>query len=315
MFDIGIGEILIVAIIGLLVFGPERLPQRRPTRRNGSSRCARWRLVPVRTWRTPRASTSATPSTPSSPCRSSIHAAWRPACSTTTRTRLSHPRRRSRGPGASGGVAAASSGIRPGRHLTCRRPRVRPFAWVRCPATFRPGPRSAPERLGDAEERDRGRRVRVAEHERLARVAALAQRHVERDPAEQRDVGSELARDRRRDDLAAAHPEQVHGLAAMGARERARMFSTTPATFWCVCSARVPARTATSAEAGCGVVTTTISALGRSCAVEIATSPVPGGRSSSRMSRSPHHTSARNCWRARCSIGPRNATGCACPPA
>ena len=27
MFDIGIGEILIVAIIGLLVFGPERLPR------------------------------------------------------------------------------------------------------------------------------------------------------------------------------------------------------------------------------------------------------------------------------------------------
>ncbi|MHB1068124.1 MAG: Sec-independent protein translocase protein TatB [Candidatus Nanopelagicales bacterium] len=27
MFDIGIGEILIVAVIGLLVFGPERLPR------------------------------------------------------------------------------------------------------------------------------------------------------------------------------------------------------------------------------------------------------------------------------------------------
>lgn len=27
MFDIGIGEIMIVAIIGLLVFGPERLPR------------------------------------------------------------------------------------------------------------------------------------------------------------------------------------------------------------------------------------------------------------------------------------------------
>jgi len=27
MFDIGIGEIVIVAIIGLLVFGPERLPR------------------------------------------------------------------------------------------------------------------------------------------------------------------------------------------------------------------------------------------------------------------------------------------------
>ena len=27
MFDIGIGEIIIIAIIGLLVFGPERLPR------------------------------------------------------------------------------------------------------------------------------------------------------------------------------------------------------------------------------------------------------------------------------------------------
>jgi sec-independent protein translocase protein TatB len=27
MFDIGIGEIIVVAIIGLLVFGPERLPR------------------------------------------------------------------------------------------------------------------------------------------------------------------------------------------------------------------------------------------------------------------------------------------------
>jgi sec-independent protein translocase protein TatB len=27
MFDIGIGEILIVAVIGLLIFGPERLPR------------------------------------------------------------------------------------------------------------------------------------------------------------------------------------------------------------------------------------------------------------------------------------------------
>ena len=27
MFDIGIGEIMIIAVIGLLVFGPERLPR------------------------------------------------------------------------------------------------------------------------------------------------------------------------------------------------------------------------------------------------------------------------------------------------
>src|ERR1700727_1042172 len=38
-------------------------------------------------------------------------------------------------------------------------------------------------------------------------------------------------------------------------------------------------------------------------------SPVPGGRSSSSTSRSPQYTSARNCCKARCSIGPRHTTG------
>lgn len=87
------------------------------------------------------------------------------------------------------------------------------------------------------------------------------------------------------------------------------MFSTTPTIFWWVCTAIEPARSATSAAACCGVVTTRISAFGTSCATEIAMSPVPGGRSSSRTSRSPQYTSARNCWSARCSIGPRQTTG------
>src|SRR5665811_437561 len=37
--------------------------------------------------------------------------------------------------------------------------------------------------------------------------------------------------------------------------------------------------------------------------------PGTGGRSSSSTSRSPQNTSARNCCRARCSIGPRHTTG------
>src|SRR5271163_4884287 len=41
----------------------------------------------------------------------------------------------------------------------------------------------------------------------------------------------------------------------------------------------------------------------------MAMSPVPGGRSSRSMSRSPQYTSARNCCNARCSIGPRHTTG------
>jgi hypothetical protein len=44
-------------------------------------------------------------------------------------------------------------------------------------------------------------------------------------------------------------------------------------------------------------------------ASEIDTSPVPGGRSHRRKSRSPHHTSPRNCWIALWSIGPRQITG------
>ena len=92
------------------------------------------------------------------------------------------------------------------------------------------------------------------------------------------------------------------------------MFSMTPATRCLVCLASMPARMATSAAARCGVVTMTSSAFGSSCAVEIAMSPVPGGRSSSSTSRSPHQTSARNCCSARCSIGPRKATGWDTPP-
>ena len=65
------------------------------------------------------------------------------------------------------------------------------------------------------------------------------------------------------------------------------MFSTTPITRWFIIEAMVPARSATSAAAACGVVTTSTSAFGSFWPSEIATSPVPGGRSSSRKSRSP----------------------------
>src|SRR5665811_559663 len=87
------------------------------------------------------------------------------------------------------------------------------------------------------------------------------------------------------------------------------MFSITPASCWWVCRAIAPARSATCEAAACGVVTTMISEFGNSCATEIAMSPVPGGRSSRRTSRSPQNTSARNCCSARCSIGPRHTTG------
>ncbi|SIM59924.1 Uncharacterised protein [Mycobacteroides abscessus subsp. abscessus] len=87
------------------------------------------------------------------------------------------------------------------------------------------------------------------------------------------------------------------------------MFSTTPITSWPVCRDSVPARSATSTAACCGVETSSRRAVGSSCAIEIAMSPVPGGRSSSSTSRSPKCTSVRNCSSARCSIGPRQAMG------
>ena len=67
-------------------------------------------------------------------------------------------------------------------------------------------------------------------------------------------------------------------------------------------------RLATVCAAGCGVVTIRNLAWGRSWARVIETSPVPGGRSSSRYSSSPQATSSRNCWIALCSIGPRQTT-------
>src|SRR5581483_8657875 len=72
------------------------------------------------------------------------------------------------------------------------------------------------------------------------------------------------------------------------------MFSTTPRMRRFVERAILPAREATSWASFCGVVTTTTSARGRSCASEIETSPVPGGMSTTSTSRSPQCTSERN---------------------
>jgi hypothetical protein len=57
------------------------------------------------------------------------------------------------------------------------------------------------------------------------------------------------------------------------------MFSITPATSRSKRAAVSAARAATFWAAGCGVVTTTKRACGRSWASVIETSPVPGGRS------------------------------------
>ena len=55
------------------------------------------------------------------------------------------------------------------------------------------------------------------------------------------------------------------------------------------------------------------SARGRNCAIESATSPVPGGMSTTRKSGSAQWTSVRNCSSALCSIGPRQMTAWSSP--
>ena len=87
------------------------------------------------------------------------------------------------------------------------------------------------------------------------------------------------------------------------------MFSIAPTTRIPVLTAICAARTATCCAAGWGVVTTSASARGRSCPRDIATSPVPGGMSTSNVSSSPQWTSERNCSSARWSMGPRHMTG------
>ena len=86
------------------------------------------------------------------------------------------------------------------------------------------------------------------------------------------------------------------------------MFSITPPISSLTLSAIWAERRATFCAVGCGVVTITNFACGSSDASVIETSPVPGGRSISRWSSSPHATSSRNCVSALWSIGPRHTT-------
>ena len=82
-----------------------------------------------------------------------------------------------------------------------------------------------------------------------------------------RDVVAEALGERRRDPVAAAAAEDLERCSVPSAAQcgqgRKLMFSTTPTTRWCIIEAIVPARSATSAAASCGVVTTTTSALGQ----------------------------------------------------
>ena len=149
------------------------------------------------------------------------------------------------------------------------------------PSCMPASPRPRPDSVSATRASSRGgRRGRVGVDDRLADVAALAQRDVERDPAQHGHVVAEALGERGRDPVAAAAAEDLEPVlgasAAQCGQGRKLMFSTTPTTRWCIIEAIVPARSATSAAASCGVVTTTTSAPGRCWPSEIATSPVPG---------------------------------------
>ena len=73
------------------------------------------------------------------------------------------------------------------------------------------------------------------------------------------------------------------------------MFSTTPRTESLSRRAANAERWATRCAAGCGVVTTMISARGMTSASVSATSPVPGGMSTSKKSGWPQNASVKNC--------------------
>ena len=127
-----------------------------------------------------------------------------------------------------------------------------------------PGQAAGPHRepVGDAAQRRGGRGVRLGQHDRGARVAALAQPRRPAAPgpssgtrrAEQPSTASRPPPARRR--------SRTPPCAVPSGSSSHDMFSTTPTIRWWVCSAIDPARSATSAAACCGVVTTSISAFG-----------------------------------------------------
>ena len=119
-----------------------------------------------------------------------------------------------------------------------------------------------------------GRIVGIDRHERDAGVRVGAQRHRQRDLAEQRDVelvgqalAAALAEDR--EALAARRGEAGHVL------DDAEISRLTLSAIWAE-------RRATFCAASCGVVTIMNVACGSSWESDIETSPVPGGRSISR---------------------------------
>ena len=91
---------------------------------------------------------------------------------------------------------------------------------------------------------------------------------------------------------------------------RPLMFSTTPKTGTFIIFAKLMDFLVSRSETSCGVVTMTKPSMGlMSWATLRASSPVPGGRSIMRKSKSPQSMSARNCFITWCFSGPLQTTG------
>ena len=138
---------------------------------------------------------------------------------------------------------------------------------------------------------------------------ASRSRGVDRHLAEQRHRCAGQPRQRVRDRLPATRPEDVDPLVAVRAGQVGHVLDHADHPLVQLRRERARPAPRPRPRRAAGVVTTISSLPGTRCAAEIATSPVPGGRSSSRMSRSPQYTSARNCCSSRCRIGPRSGSG------
>ena len=122
-------------------------------------------------------------------------------------------------------------------------------------------PRARAQAAGDGAQRHGGRRVGVAQHDGLALVGALAQRRCR---AGSGPAAATVGTDRTGERLGHGCPPpdpKISWREPSGSSSH-DMFSMTPTMRWWVCRAMDPARSATSAAACCGVVTTRISALG-----------------------------------------------------
>ncbi len=158
------------------------------------------------------------------------------------------------------------------------------------------------ERLGDGAKDVRRRPVGFADDDRDPPVPALADRRDEGNLAQEHGaqaLGGGDAPARAEERVLLRRRDRRSGSCSRPPRAAARSPSGTSGR---PCSATLVA-------AGCGVVTMTAPSSGSVWTRESWASPVPGGRSTSRTSSSPHFTFCTNCWTVFITMGPRQMTG------